>query len=152
MGENSNGLQGQSSAQWLTGRRRYARADPQVQLGADTARPELDRWPQSLRTAVSLCLASNFPINALAYTKLNRDLLRWVAVTRSAVTHSRAMPERQRREAGPSLERSVKRSGFRKSCQVGDFPDRKRSVPDAALSGFPANSVEEDLIRETCGR
>jgi hypothetical protein len=31
---------------------------------AETPLGAIEEWPQSLRTAVSLCLASNFPISA----------------------------------------------------------------------------------------
>jgi hypothetical protein len=52
----------QFSPDWLTGsgemRDRIRAYDwSQTPLGA------IDQWPQSLRTAVSLCLASNFAIN-----------------------------------------------------------------------------------------
>ncbi|MCQ1809949.1 hypothetical protein [Neorhizobium galegae] len=32
---------------------------------SDTPLGPIDQWPQSLRTTVSLCLASNFPINVI---------------------------------------------------------------------------------------
>lgn len=41
----------------------------------------IDRWPQSLRTTVSLCLASNFPINILwgpEHTQIYNDGYRTV--------------------------------------------------------------------------
>src|SRR5215207_5406755 len=51
-------------ADWLTGggqmgRLIRARDWSQTPLGP------IERWPQSLRTAVSICLASNFPINII---------------------------------------------------------------------------------------
>src|SRR5947209_6222991 len=77
--------------QWLAGGGEMAELVTGIDW-SDSPLGAIDSWPQSLRTTVSLCLASNFPINIIwgpQHTQIYNDGYRRVC----GAVHPRAMGE-----------------------------------------------------------
>ncbi|MFN7948819.1 MAG: PAS domain S-box protein [Blastocatellia bacterium] len=99
------------AAEWLTGGGEMGMLIRELDWSRTPLGP-LEKWPQSLRTAVSLCLASNFPINIVwgpEHTQIYNDSYRVCC----GDAHPRALGENYRvtwASAWPTIGESFERA------------------------------------------
>ncbi|HEX7837716.1 MAG TPA: hypothetical protein VF469_09650 [Kofleriaceae bacterium] len=108
--------------------------------GSRTAIGPTDAWPQGLRTALSICLASRFPMIPRGIA-VEADAARMTQVFANRLTHAAKDIGRPPREADqPRDARGVANSGECRASEMVLLPEALRAVK------APAHTLSEQSI------